>query len=280
MRFSLVLATIGRVKELDRFLQSLGDQEFRNFTLIIVDQNQDDRLVPTIDKYDKSIPILHVRSNPGLSYARNVALTLTNGDIVGFPDDDCWYPPGLLARVVDTLLTNTEVDGVTGRTCDSTGRPCVGRWSTRSGHIDRFDVWTKGTSASIFLRKTIVEYVGFFDETLGIGAGSQWGSGEESDYLIRSLKGGFKIHYDPRLVVYHEQPAKFYDTNHVFRAYKYSMGMGRVLRKQGYPFWFVLYYWLRPLGAVILSLATFRPHKAIYHLAVLRGRILGWLARV
>ena len=43
-------------------------------------------------------------------------------------------------------------------------------------------------SFTIFLRRRVVERVGEFDETLGVGAGTPYGSCEESDYLIRAVK--------------------------------------------------------------------------------------------
>ena len=44
MKVSLILATKNRVEEVDRFVRSLADQGYGNLELIVVDQNQDDRL--------------------------------------------------------------------------------------------------------------------------------------------------------------------------------------------------------------------------------------------
>lgn len=51
MKFGLVLCTVGRDKEVENFLESLKNQTYVNYELIIVDQNKDDRLEKIIEKY-------------------------------------------------------------------------------------------------------------------------------------------------------------------------------------------------------------------------------------
>ena len=46
MSFSLIMATLGRTDEPRRFLDSLESQTFRDFELILADQNDDDRIAP------------------------------------------------------------------------------------------------------------------------------------------------------------------------------------------------------------------------------------------
>src|SRR2546427_827401 len=99
MKFSLVQATLGRTGELARFLRELDQQTYRSFELIVVDQNPDQRLAPILAPYESRFPVFHVRSEKGLSRARNVGMRQIGGDVVAFPDDDCWYPPHLLEWV-------------------------------------------------------------------------------------------------------------------------------------------------------------------------------------
>ena len=66
------------------------------------------------------------------------------------------------------------------------------------------NVWYHGLSAAVFLRRSVVERVGAFDEQLGLGSGTPWSSSEEVDYLIRAAKLGARIEYDPELAVQHE----------------------------------------------------------------------------
>ncbi len=274
MRFSLVLGTIGRVEELERFLKSLAAQTHRDFELIIVDQNSDDRLIPLIEEYGQRFSMIHLRCQPGLSRARNVGLRHLGGEAVTFPDDDCWYPPDLLERVEAFWREQPGWDGALGRLIweEDSAQARLGR--LRSANI--YNVTTSTHSVTLFLKRSSVEAVQGFDEALGLGSGTPWGGGDDIDIIVRCLKAGFKICYNPALCVHHPDPRKGFTG--VQRGFLYGAGLGRVLRKHQYPLWFVSYHWLRSLGASGLALLSGRPDKSRYYWAVFRGKLAGWRA--
>jgi len=279
-KFSLIMATVGRTEEVKRFLEHLDRQTYRDFELIVVDQNPDDRLIPVLEAYKKRFPILHLRSERGLSRARNVGLRHISGDIVAFPDDDCWYPPDLLERVARFSQEHPDIDVLTGRSVDENGEPSNGRWGNRAGLINQFNIWRRAISYSIFFKREVVEKVGDFDESLGVGAETPWGAGEETDYLLRALKRDCYLYYDPEVVVYHPQPVKHHDRKSIAKARTYAAGIGRVLRKHKYPFWFILYSFLRTSVGIVLAFAMGHFELARFGWASLKGRVRGWLAKV
>ncbi len=280
MRFSLILATVDRTSELKRFLCSLTQQTYQNFEVIIVDQNPDNRLLPIIESFKKKFSIIHIRSERGLSRARNVGLKYASGDVIAFPDDDCWYPPDILQCIDNFLSNHPEIDGLTGKSVDESGRPSADRWDLKAGFLDKINIWKRAISVTIFLRKTVVEKIGPFDENLGVGSGTKWGSAEEKDYLLRALYKGFRLFYNPDLIVYHHHPVKSYNERAITRALSYGMGMGYVLGKHKYPLWFVIYMVCRPLVGLILSMATLRKRKARYHWNVFKGRLSGYISSI
>jgi len=277
MRFSLVMATVGRTREVKRFIEHLDKQAYRDFELIVVDQNPDNRLIPVLGPFRERFPVLHLRSKTGLSRARNVGLKHIRSEIVAFPDDDCWYPESILDSVVRFFEQNPNVDGLTGRSVDEKGRPSGGRWDKVAGPINRFSIWRRQSSITIFLKKYVVDRVGFFDEELGVGAGTPWGSSEETDYLLRALGLGFRIYYNPNVIVYHPQHVKQYNSQAFSRAYSYGAGVVRVMRKHGYPLWVVLYEWARSGGGGLISLLRGRLGKAGHHFYALGGKVAGWV---
>jgi glycosyltransferase involved in cell wall biosynthesis len=277
MKFSLILATLGRSIELDRFLESLARQTFRDFELIVVDQNPDDRLVPLLSPYSARFAIRHLRSKPGISFARNVALRGKLGDVVGFPDDDCWHEPDFLERVDLYLAENPSIAGLSGRITSAEGNE-RGRWAKHPGPVTMLGLFNRIASITFFLRRSVVERVGYFDETLGLGAKTSWQGAEDYDYILRALKAGFRIHYDPGLIVHHDDlPAP--DEAGVRRTYRMCMGTGRFLAKHRYPIWYIGYWFGGSLGLAALALLRGNPARAKYHWVSTLGKYQGWAAR-
>lgn len=148
-------------------------------------------------------------------------------------------------------------------------------WDRQAGPIDRFNVWRRAISFSFFLRRSAVEAVGGFADDLGVGAGTRWGSGEESDYLLRILEAGFTIWYEPKLFVHHESPRLTGSEAERRAAFERGRGHGEVLRRHGYPLWFAVFRVLQLVAGSALLLARGRVPDARYYLAMALGRARG-----
>lgn len=279
IRFSLVLATIGRTHEVQPFLESLLRQQVKEVELIVVDQNTDSRLAGVLGEYSSRLHWVRVDSEPGLSKARNRGLVHARGEIIAFPDDDCIYPETLLHTVAGILDSHPECDAVTGQVVGVDGK-AYARFDRAPGELTALNAWRRAASVSLFVRRQVIESVGGFDETLGLGAGTPWGGGEDIDYPLRAMEAGFTIRYDPAIQVLHPNPLGQGYRLAAERARRYGAGVGRVWRKHGLPLWFVAYNLARPLAGAGLSVVSGRIEKARYHWSAFRGRLAGWLAPI
>lgn len=259
---SLIVATVGRVEPLARLLFSLSRQSSRGFEVVIVDQNDDERLLPLLARYAAQVELTHLRSAVGLSRARNVGLRAARGNIVGFPDDDCWYDADVVARCLAFFAGSTSFAGLTGACRDERGRPSAGRLDEVAGAVERFNVFRRAVSTTLFCRVDVARAVGGFDEGLGLGAGTPWGSGEETDFVLRCLARGHAFYFDPTFVVRHPQvrPPSLRDARRRGRAY--GRGFARVLTLHGYSRTFRVGAVLRPGAGAALALARLRPAAA------------------
>lgn len=276
VKISLIVATLGRSAELTRLFDSLTVQTHDDFEVIVVDQNADDRAKQVVDRFVDRLNILHLSSEKGLSRARNLGLAHVTGAIVAFPDDDCWYPNDVLETVVKQISADTCLSGLTGRSVDERGLDSQGRWSKRELSVNRYNVWVCATSYTIFLRASVVAKVRGFDETLGVGSGTQWGAGEEVNFLLQCLKLGCLVKYDPNLCIQHPEPVVEFNDRVFSRTRLYNRGYGRVLSLNHFPFYFVFYTILRPAVGAVISILKFNFPRAHYYNIAAYERFLGW----
>jgi glycosyltransferase involved in cell wall biosynthesis len=253
-RFSLVLATLGRTSEVECFLASLQAQSSGDVQLIVVDQNEDDRLVPILSRWsaqlnatkvcgEGGIDLLHIRSEPGLSRARNVGLSHCTGEIVAFPDDDCMYPPDTLSNVSDWFRNHPGYDILSLTSRDQSGVLSGNKWHAGSCDLAPINIFRTSQSYTYFVKRTAQAQSLLFDEGLGVGSRTRFGSGEDTDFLLTAMDRGMKGRFLSAWHVVH--PCK--DVRHggitEERFYSYGLGMGRVQGKHS-----LLWLWLAFLG--------------------------------
>jgi hypothetical protein len=127
---------------------------------------------------------------------------------------------------------------------------------------------------NLFLRREVALALGGFDDRLG--PGTDWGSAEGNDLVMRAVAAGHRAAYDPRLRVVH--PDKRLTEVARERARRYGMGLGFVLRRHGVPPRVWLPFVVRPLGGVVLSALRGRFGDAGYYWGSVTGRARGLLA--
>lgn len=264
MRFSLIVSTLDRTVEFHRLLNSLQAQTYCDFETIVVDQNDDDRLQALLDQTTWRFSLRRIRSGKGAARGRNAGIAKARGDVIAFPDDDCWYPPTVLEQVANLLTAHADWDGLSGRPADWP------RWSSRAGPITRFNAWKRAIEWTTFERRCVVETVGGFDETIGPGANTPWGAGEGTDYLVRALEHGFRFQYQPSITVNHEIQDVPPERS-VERSRLYAMGQGHVLRLRRFPAWFAAYRTARPMFGGLLALLKGKWQDALNRWAAAEG---------
>ena len=199
IELSLVTATHGRLESLHRLLDSLLLQTVDDFELIIVDQNPKHFLDSIIVRLkDQSFPYQYYRlEEPSQHVARTLGLAKARGNLIGFPDDDCWYDRYTTEGVIKTFR-ELAPDVVIARWPQRGDKvtECELKWS----EIKRFQ---SGAESMIvqFYRTSLVREVGGFSSEFGIG--TWYGGAEDTDLLFSVAKLGCKIVSMPDVVVHH-----------------------------------------------------------------------------
>lgn len=281
MKFSLIVATLGRSNEVARLFESLLNQTYKDFEIILVDQNPDNRVFDIYNQYKELLQIQYLHTDKkGLSHARNLGLKCKLHDIVAFPDDDCWYAKNILEKVNLFFETEKTYDIVSGQPIDTQGELLVNNYLTTICDVNLKTIWNAAISFTVFLRRNAVIRIGDFDPNLGVGCGTIYGSGEETDYLIRALEKNLKIRYIPDIKIFHPRKTSVGDAKEFERALLYGAGMGYVLKKHHYNISFKLKSLIRPLGGAVLALGTGNWHMCRFRLNTFAGRLKGLKAKI
>src|SRR5664279_1181756 len=270
---SLIVCSVDRVSELAKLLASLERQTSHDFEVILVDQNRDERLLSVLRAHP-ALSIRHLRSERGLSRSRNVGLRFACGDIIAIPDDDCWYPETLVASVVAWFGAHPDFHGLSTIKKDADGKPVGPKWPRSAREIVLANVFECAISSTIFLRRSVVESVGDFNQAIGVGARSAYQAGEETDYLLRALKAGFRLWYEPALTVHHP-PLNSIDRLRS-TSYPFALGAGYVLRIHGFSLWYFLRVLARSLGGALVSCMKVDFENARIYLIRAAGQFRGY----
>jgi hypothetical protein len=226
VRFLLVCVTDPSPESranLDALIRSLATQE-RQVDLVLVLRGGGD--APSDDSPRLRIHPVEQPLATGLSAARNVALSRAVSDglldaagAVGFPDDDCAFADGVLARV------ESRLDGhglVAGPYAPAPSAVDWARFPREERPLTPRLCMKAVSSINVFLSAAAVRTIGPFDERLGLGA--EYGASEDADYVLRALGAGYTGLWAPHdvLLLHEYKPG---------RANRYYHGNVAVLAK-------------------------------------------------
>lgn len=103
---SIIVPIYNAERTIRRCIDSILDQEYKDFELLLVDDGSKDSSGSICDKYassDSRILVIH-KDNSGVSDSRNIALDMARGTYLQFLDSDDWITPnatGLLVEVAE-----------------------------------------------------------------------------------------------------------------------------------------------------------------------------------
>jgi GT2 family glycosyltransferase len=280
MTVSLIVTSYDRQSDLDRFSESISCQTYQDtIETVFVAQGSAEFRMPRSTKCDLRLAVLETGQLTPLSKARNIGVVVSSGEIIGFPDDDCWYEPNLLANVADFFRENPAIDCICTNVYDPVRRSVYGKRPVGvTRRVSFTNLFRLGISVGIFVRREALELAGaYFDERLG--AGTPIGSGEETELLGRLLSRGCRIEYVGDIQVYH--PVHHYSKADVRKSYEYGVGFGHVngrLLSAGHPgvLWGFAEVFARSFFGTVLYLLD--PVRRAVYWNRMRGILSGFLS--
>jgi hypothetical protein len=156
-------------------------------TLAMLFQNCADGRLPPLPPFAVGLAIdrrvsLSAARNQVLNQLARAGHAFDADTVIAFPDDDCWYPPGLLRQVVGLFRREARLDLWF---CRYAPQPVPATLDGRPlAPAPMRDIVRQASSNTIFLRGSVVAALGPFDEQLGVG--TPLGGAEDLDYALRA----------------------------------------------------------------------------------------------
>ncbi len=282
MRVSIIIPNWNGAPHLPTCLNSLSAQTFRDFEIIVADNDSHDDSLEVLARNYAEARVIALGQNTGFTGACNAGLRAGRGEFLILLNNDTEADPHWLAEVVAAFERHPQAGLVASKMLLFDRRNllhCAGDLFRRDGTPGNRGVWEEdrgqfvegpvfsANGGSAAYRRAMLEQVGLLDEDFFFSC-------EDVDLAWRAQLAGWPAVYAPRAVVYHKLAAtgagvtaSFYDG----RNFIYLLAKdvpGSVWRA----------YWPRILGAQLkITWEALRARRGAAARARLRGQLAGLL---
>lgn len=232
MKYSVIVPVYNRPQEIDELLESLTQQTYTNFEVLIIEDGSENRCDKIVDKYRSSLTVRYFyKENSGQGFSRNYGFERASGDYLVVFDSDCLIPPHYFESVTRFLhLHPVDCWGGPDR-AHTTFTPLqkainfsmtsfLTTGGIRGNRMRIGDFHPR--SFNMGISRAVYEKTGGYRITR---------MGEDIEFSIRILNHGFRSALIPDAYVYHKRRTDFRQ----FWRQLHFFGRARVNIKRFYP---------------------------------------------
>ncbi|MBA2563519.1 MAG: glycosyltransferase family 2 protein [Chitinophagaceae bacterium] len=203
MKFSIIVPTYKRIEFLDKAIESINAQTYRNYDIIVVNDNPNDKSIVDAfcSKFEKLI-VCHSSHTKGGNGARNLGISKSDGELIAFLDDDDLWLPEKLEKHFEMHKQYPEAGLVFSDCLYIYNDPLVSDNATcYNVPTDVVKAMGKAkfcpaTTSMVSIKRECIERCGLFDETLV--------SFQDWDYWFR-IAHNFRFIHVPIILVHFRQ---------------------------------------------------------------------------
>lgn len=201
---SVVVATFQRDHVLKKALKSLAEQSYKDFEIVLVDDNEDRqwnrRVENVVDNFLReysNIDLRYVQNhfNMGVAMARNIGIGMSRGAYVTFLDDDDIYLPLKIERQLsfmlegnyDYTITDLDLFFENEKLAEHRTRHYIKENSPEHLFTCHMKYHMTGTDTMMFRKQYLVDIGGFPPVNVG----------DEFYLMHRAINGGGRFGYLP-----------------------------------------------------------------------------------
>ena len=200
MKISIITICLNSEKTIEKTINSVINQKYKNIEYIVVDGNSTDNTKQILSKHKKFINKFISEKDTGIYNAINKGLNLATGDLISIlHSDDCYFNEDTLQNIVKIFSNNKSIACLFGTTIIKRRNSKIIRKYSPVG----FKPWMLylGISPphpSMFLKKEVYKKYGTYKENYKI-------AGDFEFYLriLRKKEINYKIIDDTYVVMQH-----------------------------------------------------------------------------
>ena len=195
MKISLITVCKNSKDSIDRTIQSVLSQTYKNIEYIIIDGASNDGTLSIINNYKNKVSLIISENDNGVYDAMNKGLKHANGDIIGFINaDDSLYNKYCINNIVDHFKKN-NADIVYGDiNLVSKNQKLIHSWRANKFKKNSFINGWHPPHPSFYAKKRVYAIVGDYDCNLEFSA--------DFDFMYRAFEmHSFKVEYLPEVFV-------------------------------------------------------------------------------
>ncbi len=251
-KVSVVIVTWNRKKEVLETIQSIYDQGYPDFEIIVVDNGSQDGTCAAIRQAYPNVRLVELDRNLGPTGGRNAGFRVARGEVVFCLDSDASLGHDTLGYVIQKFAQDSQLGIINSKIINA----YTGDFDKNAGwaysekqraHSDEEFYTHNFSEAGCAIRREVFDKAGLFWEKLFFG-----GEGEELG--IRVLDAGFRILYSPHSLIYHRAPPEKMRPN-PSRHY-YNLRNSLYIYIVHYPWWMLV--WFVPLKILACSIQGLR----------------------
>ena len=257
VKYSIIIPVFDRPNEVEELLESLVNQTFKNFDIVLVEDGSNVRCDNIVEMYKARLNIQYFyKENTGPGDSRNFGMSKATGDYMIFFDSDCIIPKKYFENLENALNKN-DLDCFGGPDDASkdfsdiqkainyamTSAITTGGIRGKQQQVDNY----QPRSFNMGFKKEVYHKVGGYSDVH---------PGEDPDLSYRIINAGFKVGLVEEAFVYHKRRIDFKK----FSRQVYKFGLVRTILFKWYPDKKSIIYSfpsLFVLGTILLIFASF-----------------------
>ena len=212
MKVSVIIPSWNGKAFLNVCLTSLRRQTFKDFDIIVVDNNSTDNTVPFLKQNFPEVEIIQLSTNRGFSIAVNIGIRTSNAEYVALLNQDTEVDPKWLEELVNVLDKHPDIDFCASKLMRFDNRNIIdsaGDGYSRAGYPYKIGAGEKDNhrfqeqrrvfgacAAAAIYRRSLFESVGLFDDDIGDYS-------TDVDINFRAQLIGLNCYFVPTAIVYH-----------------------------------------------------------------------------